>query len=409
MEIAISLLQRMGAGVRRVFGAAVGNTVRAVVEVVNEAVELARDAVANLVDAVRLTRFVFGRVIPNALRRPGTAQADSAPARDTSPRRSVLKKVVDAGVAIGSGWDRRLTDVGERLVEEIPRRRGFWRVVALARAGIVVFRAGGIDLAASLAYFTILSLLPMVALSLMVASLFGDTETISENLTEMLVYYFPASASLIESAVDNLLAGSLVVGLVAVVGLLMGANGLFMAANRSVQRIFDLGPRNPLRLTLTQVTITTSVVSLFLLSLGLTALFQIALTFGDGIAEATGGFSTLLAVLLGVVSTALPPTLTVILFTIVYVRLPNAEVRWKDAAFGALISVVLFEIAKHLFFWFTGLTSQRNAVYGPIASMVIMMMWGYVAGLIFMYGAAITRAAGELRPSFIRKTKQPRD
>ena len=71
--------------------------------------------------------------------------------------------------------------------------------------------------------------------------------------------------------------------------------------------------------------------------------------------------------------------------------------------FGATVGIVLFEIAKHLFFWFTNLTSQRNAVYGPIASIVVMMTWAYIAGMIFLYGAAITRTAGELRPGTNRK------
>jgi uncharacterized BrkB/YihY/UPF0761 family membrane protein len=61
-------------------------------------------------------------------------------------------------------------------------------------------------------------------------------------------------------------------------------------------------------------------------------------------------------------------------------------------------AIVLFEAGKHLFFWFTVLASQRSAVYGPIASFVLLLMWGYVAGMIFLYGAALTRAASELRP-----------
>ena len=87
-----------------------------------------------------------------------------------------------------------------------------------------------------------------------------------------------------------------------------------------------------------------------------------------------------------------------VLFALVYLRMPNVRVRWRDAVFGALAAIVLFEAGKHLFFWFTGLAAQRNAVYGPISSFVLLLMWGYVAGMIFLYGAALTRAAGELRP-----------
>ena len=57
-----------------------------------------------------------------------------------------------------------------------------------------------------------------------------------------------------------------------------------------------------------------------------------------------------------------------------------------------------FESAKHIFFWFTGIATQRNVVYGPIASFVVLLMWAYIAGMIFLYGAALTRAAAGLRP-----------
>ncbi|MCY4449093.1 MAG: YihY/virulence factor BrkB family protein [Chloroflexi bacterium] len=70
----------------------------------------------------------------------------------------------------------------------------------------------------------------------------------------------------------------------------------------------------------------------------------------------------------------------------------------NDTVFGAVTAIVLFEAGKHLFFWFTALAGQRSVVYGPIASFVLLLMWGYVAGMIFLYGAALTRAAGELRP-----------
>ena len=115
----------------------------------------------------------------------------------------------------------------------------------------------------------------------------------------------------------------------------------------------------------------------------------------EGIVEVTGGVSAVAVVVLGVVSAVLPAAV----FAVVYYRLPNVDVEWRNATFGAMVAIVLFEIGKHLFFWFTNLSSQRNAVYGPVAAVVVLMMWGYVASLIFLYGAALASAAGELRPA----------
>ena len=268
----------------------------------------------------------------------------------------------------------------------------------MVRAVRILLQAGGIDLAGSLAYFTILSLLPAVALAIMAIAVFGEPEAIRETLTATLLYYFPTSQGLIEDAVANLLAGSLAIGLVAFVSIVMGANGLFMAATRSVNRVFGAETQKVLHITFLQVTLTTTIVLLFLLSVGLTASLQLAVRFSEGIAESAGDLSVAVIFALGAVSALLPALLTMALFALVYYLLPNARMEWRNALFGAVTAILLFEAGKHLFFWFTALAGQRSVVYGPIASFVLLLMWGYVAGMIFLYGAALTRAAGELRP-----------
>lgn len=266
------------------------------------------------------------------------------------------------------------------------------------RAVRILIQAGGIDLAASLAYFTILSLFPAVALFIMGMAAFGQPEDARGLLVGVLVYYFPVSEDLILGAVENLIQGSLAIGLIAFASLVMGANGLFMTANRAVNRVFGVEIPRVLHITVTQVTVTTTLVGLFLLSVGVSASLQMGVRFSERVAELTGVLSTVVILALGIASALLPAFFTMVVFAFVYFRMPNVNVAWRDAAFGAMAAIVLFEVGKQVFFWFTSIASQRNAVYGPIASFVVLMMWGYAAGMIFLYGAALTKAAGELRP-----------
>ena len=113
----------------------------------------------------------------------------------------------------------------------------------------------------------------------MTVAIFGDPEGVSTKPTEILVYYSPASDDLIREAVENLLNGSLAFGLLALIGLVLGANGLFMAANRSVNRVFGIEARRVVQITITQVAVATPVAILFLLSLGLNGLLQFAVSF----------------------------------------------------------------------------------------------------------------------------------
>ncbi len=315
-------------------------------------------------------------------------------------RQSVLRSVLEPRLAVSPELERRLSEVGRRLSDELPRGRAAWRGRSMMRAARLLVRAGGIDLAGSLAYFAILSLLPMVALAVMAIGVLGDPEGIRGRLVDALVYYFPTARDLIHEAVENLLSGSLTVGLVASVSIVVGASGLFAAANRAVNRMLGVESLKVVQVTLTQLSIATLVAILFLLSIGLTALLHVVVGIGSGLAaDAQGVVSTISALALALVSTVLPAALTMIIFAFVYHRLPNVDVEWRDATFGAMVAIVLFEAGKHLFFWFTSLTTQRSAIYGPIASVVVLMMWGYIASLIFLYGAALTRVAGELRPA----------
>ena len=319
-------------------------------------------------------------------------------------RHSVVRRVLEPRLAVAPDVEMRLAEVAETLSRELPRGRAAWRGASLVRAVPLLVRAGGIDLAASLAYFTILSLLPMAALVVMAIAVFGNPEFARDRLTEVMAYYFPASSDLIREAVDNLLQGSITLGLVAVVSIVWGANGLFMAANRAVNRVFGIDRTKVAQMTVAQVTLTTLVGVLFLLSVGLTAFLQVVVSFGEMLSDSQGVASTALTLALGIVSAVLPAVFTAIVFVFVYRHLPNVYVDWRDATFGAMIAIVLFEIGKHVFFWLTGLATQRSAVYGPIASVVVLMMWGYIAGLIFLYGAALVKVAGEIRPTTPSRT-----
>ncbi len=184
----------------------------------------------------------------------------------------------------------------------------------------------------------------------------------------------------------------------AFVGIVITSNGLFMAAHRAVNRIFGTESTNFVKITGTQVIITTLIVILFLLSVGLTSFFLAVVTFLSRSVDSWGGLSTIAVVALGSISTVLQVVLTATVFAVVYFHLPSIRVEWRDAAFGALVAIFFFEIAKHLFLWYTNLAA-RGAVYGPITSFVILMIWAYISGLIFLYGAALAKNAGELRKS----------
>ena len=127
-----------------------------------------------------------------------------------------------------------------RLSNELPRVRGAWRWSAVVLAVRLLLRAGAGDQAASLAYFTVLSFFPLMALMVIVVALFADPSAIRPVLQDLAAYYLPASSNVIGQAVEGLLGNSAPLGLIALAGLVFAGNGLFMAANRSVNRVFGV-------------------------------------------------------------------------------------------------------------------------------------------------------------------------
>ena len=316
-------------------------------------------------------------------------------------RRSVLTRIKVSGETAAPHLNERLSEIAERLSDDLPRGRGAWRAAALVEAGRLLFRAGGIDLSASLAYFTVLSFLPLVALAIIIAALFGGPERVGVELTEILVYYFPTSADLMREAVDGLIDNSIEISLLSLVGIVVGANGLYMAAQRALRRIFEDQSMKLVQITVTQFLVTTLIVILFLLSVGLSAFIQIALSFVEGNIGLSGSLSTATSIVVGIMFAVLHVLIAATVFAVVYFHLPSSRVEWRDATFGALVAIVLFEVSKHLFLFYTELFEQRSAVYGSITSFIVLMMWAYTSGLIFLYGAAVTRMSAE------RRTKSP--
>ena len=299
------------------------------------------------------------------------------------------------------GTNSRQLEIADQHSVDIERRHRTWRGRALWRASRLLLGVGGIDLAASLAFFTLLSLIPLIAIIVLVLTTFVDQEVIRNQTSELFLYYFPASQELLDTAFDRLFEARLPAGIVAAIGIVLGANGLFMAVNRAVNRIFGSRPRPMLGSTLVQIVIAFVVALLFLFSIGMTVIFQVALNVSEGVPAVGESVSGFVGLVTRALSTLIPLLLTALVFAIVYRAVPNRPVSWRDATFGAIGAVILFEAAKYIFFWFGNIAIQRSVLYGPLSSAVILLVWSYVAGLIFLFGASLANQSASVRPAEI--------
>ena len=89
-------------------------------------------------------------------------------------------------------------------------------------------------------------------------------------------------------------------------------------------------------------------------------------------------------------ASALPPTLSFIVFFAIYWLLPNTKVKITEPLPGAIVATTGFEILKNVFVWFIGNSSIYSTIYGSVGSIVVVLVWVYVSSIILLFGSTIT-------------------
>ena len=413
-------VQRMGGDFREIVGPTIHGVVTGVIETTGNMLVTTRDTAYTLVvkgqesgedesviarlivdeaiNATRLHKIGSTDAVVGAVQGCVKAAYDKDRATGEEVEAAVLS-VVNAPVSVLSPTIRRsVSEAITDLSDELGTRPQAWRGVALWRAGLQIISVTGIDVGAALAYYTLLALFPMIALIVLVLSSVIDPQVIRSTLTEILLYYFPGMREVIDEAINHLFAARLAAGLIALGGMSLGIVGLFMAANRGVNRIFGRSPRNTLHVTISSVLIGFVSIMLFLMSLGLTVVLQVIVRVAEQIPTVGWTLNRVLLLATNIASGLLPLLIGGFVFVVVYRYLPNERVRWSDATFGGLVTVLVFEIAKYVFIWSGNVLSHRSLVYGSLSSVILVLIWSHVAGVIFLYGAALTKQAGDLRP-----------
>ncbi|HSK38640.1 MAG TPA: YihY family inner membrane protein [Arenibaculum sp.] len=88
-------------------------------------------------------------------------------------------------------------------------------------------------------------------------------------------------------------------------------------------------------------------------------------------------------------------------FFLIYLIIPNREVRWQDAATGAGVAAVLLEISKGLFGWYVAAFPTYQTIYGALSVIPIFLLWLYIAWSTVLVGAEVAAALPEWRAGLI--------
>lgn len=267
---------------------------------------------------------------------------------------------------------------------------GLRRMPSLAITLETITRFGADDcptLAAALAYYTLFSLFPLaLGLAALASWLLAGLE-LQDELLDLLVGYFPAAEQLIRDNIETALALRGPASFVALGGLIWSARAIFAAVIAALNRAFGVErPRHIILRTLLQISLVFAVGLFFLLSLlattALRLLAQIEVPY-LGWRPFANPFWELLA-------TLVPFAMSLVAFLVLYRFLPNAPVQWADVVPGGLLAAVAFEVAKQGFLWYTENLARFEIVYGSLGTVIVFLLWAYIAGLILLAGAELS-------------------
>lgn len=251
----------------------------------------------------------------------------------------------------------------------------------------------GARLGASLAYYTIFSIAPLLVIAVAIAgAVFGRStaqgQVIGTIQSVVGQQGGQAIGAMVESA-SQPRAGGILLTLLGIVTLLLGASGVFGALQDSLNTIWGVQPRpggglkGMVKERFFSFTLVVGTGFLLLVSLVVTAglaaagkWFSDAMPGGAGVWEGVNFVFSLLVV--------------TVLFALIFKVVPDAAIAWRDIAIGAFVTALLFTIGKFAIGLYLG-HSAFGSSYGAAGSLLVLLLWVYYSAQILFFGAEFTQ------------------
>ncbi len=276
-------------------------------------------------------------------------------------------------------WETNLNELDKLQAFLIRALRIFYGAIRDLSGGLPSLRA------TSLVYTTLLSLVPLLAVSFSVLKGFGAHNQLEPMLLDALEPLGEKGLQLgqqIISFVDNIKVG--VLGSIGLLVLIFTVLSLV----KKIESAFNFTWR---------ITVSRGIIQRFSNYLSVILLGPLLLFTATGI-RASFNSSTVVNSVLSIepfgtilvfIGETLPFILTISSFTFIYILIPNTKVRISSAFYGAVIAAILWKISGTIFALFIVDSTNYTAIYSGFAILIIFMIWIYVNWLIVLTGTSI--------------------
>ena len=285
----------------------------------------------------------------------------------------------------------------ESVDQRAGRARGLARLTLLsAWQGLVGFyQSDNLTYAASIAYYTLLSLFPLFMLALALLGRMTADEANRNAVLEFVLQYFPAQFDFITRQVDALRASRLGLSVAGMAMLVWGALGVFGAISTAVNHAWGVEERRGFwkHKLLTFLMLLVAGAMLFAAVVLVSASQVVGAGWFAQVLEEFPG----LGVLRGIAVSSATTLLFILVVGLVYYFVPNTTVRFRDVWIGAIVTGLLTKSALSVFSWYLRDVSPLARVNGSIAVVVAFLLWVYTQAVLLLYGVEFTAAYAKLR------------
>ena len=250
-------------------------------------------------------------------------------------------------------------------------------------------------MAAAMSYYALVSLFPLTLGLISLTSFFLEDAPTHQAIVDWVASFLPGSESLIEANIDVVLEARGTIGVFAIIGLFWTGSAVFGGITRSINRAWDVHTDRPLYLSKARQLVMALFTGLmFLFSTSISTFLRIY----ERIAYLDFPYAEML-VKTGSVVILYASSFVLILavFLMLYKFVPNTKTYWRYIWVGAIVAAALFETTKNLFIWYLNTFTNFGSIYGTLASVVALLLWAYLSGLILILGAELSSEYGRIR------------
>jgi membrane protein len=249
----------------------------------------------------------------------------------------------------------------------------------------------GTQLAAGISYFALLSLVPILLVTVSVFGLVLRNERVKQDVLDALIDTLPITGGALEGELNLIIDRGPALTIVALIGLVWTASALSASIRNALEAAYRVERGRPLlQAKVVDYLILGGVGLLFVASLYATASWQVVQNATIDRLDFLSGNP-----IWGIGAFAISLSLSIFTFLFLYWLVPNEEIKPLHALPGAIVAALGFEALKWGFSVYLGSVNDFT-LYGALTSAIILLVWVYFSANVFIFGAEIAAETGHV-------------